>query len=511
MSEAPAKTQKALQILPVAGFTVAAGLAWTYALIVLFMDETVLGIEIRHRYLALAILVGFGCFCWLASTAARNHRVSLPTLNSITLATVASLCALIAADTAYKVYLNASSSPSNDLYLSAKRIMDPNIWVGELHPRDYFPTESNWHIFKPNTSISGTHYGWTYMPEMLKSPVLSKSVLERHHVSFSIDRHGFRETSDLHQARIFALGDSFTFGWGLDQADSWPKLLEKGLGQPVYNLGTHDASPKQEVELLGYLLKSQPDHVTIHELFWMIYEGNDLEDGYESLVVRKGATEDFLAGTILEPIASLPRTIKHQSIIHNLQTGRSVVRAIGRNAAAYDPFEVDGVKLVTPLYHSPKFGYRLFVPRHLKIVAESASYVQTHPNRPALDQAFADMAALAQKHRFHVTVLIMPTAERLYAPYFEHFPAISEQPHFIRYIEALSNRMGFETMSFETLMKPYSEKELLYFRDDDHLNRRGSEVVVEILMEHIRLRSMTSHVLPVGIEQPNRSVYPFYR
>jgi hypothetical protein len=78
----------------------------------------------------------------------------------------------------------------------------------------------------------------------------------------------------------------------------------------------------------------------------------------------------------------------------------------------------------------------------------------------------------------------VPTAERLYASYFEHFPDVTEKPHFIHYVEDLSRQVGFEVINFEALLKPYAEKELLYFHDDDHLNRRGSEVIAQIILEH---------------------------
>jgi hypothetical protein len=492
------KTQEARIKQSVLAVTVTVGLAWVYCLIVLFMYETVLGYEILHRYLAIGVILGFCLTYWLARRAARRNLTSLSTLNSISLTTAFSLCTLLAADTAYNIYLNIGSVQSDSMTLSERRLHDPNIWVGELHPRDYFPTESNWHIFKPNITITGTHYGWAYTPDMLKSPTLSKSVLERHHVSFSIDRYGFRETSALEEARIFVLGDSFTYGWGLDQEQTWPELIEKSLEQPVYNLGTHDASPKQEVMMLDYLLREQVTRVEIHELFWMIYEGNDLEFGYGPLVTRKNSIRDLAAGTILESIWSIPGTIKNQSIIHNLRSGRSAFHGLSRSVPTFDPFEIDGVKLATPLYHSAQFGYRFFVPHHLDILNKPASYVQNHPNRPALDRAFSDMAALARKHHFNVTVLIVPTAERLYASYFEHFPDVTEKPHFIHYVEDLSRQVGLKVINLEALMKPYAEKELLYFRDDDHLNRRGSEVIAQIILEH-RTRGLA---VPNALQTP---------
>ena len=50
------------------------------------------------------------------------------------------------------------------------------------------------------------------------------------------DATGFRLPS-APNAEIFALGDSCTFGWGVEDTEAWPARLSEILGQPVQNLG----------------------------------------------------------------------------------------------------------------------------------------------------------------------------------------------------------------------------------------------------------------------------------
>ena len=57
---------------------------------------------------------------------------------------------------------------------------------------------------------------------MLRSPTLVDSVLDRRQVSIHINELGFRETGPLGSCKIFALGHSFTFGWGVSDGDAGP-------------------------------------------------------------------------------------------------------------------------------------------------------------------------------------------------------------------------------------------------------------------------------------------------
>jgi hypothetical protein len=63
------------------------------------------------------------------------------------------------------------------------------------------------------------------------------------------NRFGFRgEEADIVSGQIVAIGDSFTFGWGLNLEDTWPYKLERRLSSnssstKVYNLGQPGAAP----------------------------------------------------------------------------------------------------------------------------------------------------------------------------------------------------------------------------------------------------------------------------
>jgi lysophospholipase L1-like esterase len=280
------------------------------------------------------------------------------------------------------------------------------------------------------------------------------------------------------------LGDSFTFGWGVNEQEGWPGLLESQLGLQIYNLGIHDASPRQELEVLKHVLQENGDQVRIRKLLWMIYEGNDLEDDYTEEVRRDdGPVKTPLTkGTLIAAMNNLVRTIQSQSVINRLRRGQVNWNKWSQGSSA-SPNSVDGVELVHPLYYSEQLGPRLFYQYYVDLAGKSASYVNTHWNHEAVGAVIREMRVLADQHKFDVVVIAAPSAARLHGPYFENFPKISTRPHFLDFFLELSEKAGFETVNLYELMRPYAGVELLYFRDDDHFNHRGNELAAELIQQ----------------------------
>jgi hypothetical protein len=173
-------------------------------------------------------------------------------------------------------------------------------------------------------------------------------------------------------------------------------------------------------------------------------------------------------------------TIKRQSIIHKLRHGQ-ITWKTSRDGGISDPYTVDGVSLVYPLYHSQQLGPRLFSSYYIDLAGKSADYVEDHWYRAALESVFADMKSLADEFDFEVAVITAPSAARLHGPYFDNFPEISERPHFLDFVIELSEAVGFSTVDLYELLQRYAANELMYFRDDDHFNHRGNALAAELI------------------------------
>lgn len=97
----------------------------------------------------------------------------------------------------------------------------------------------------------------------------------------TIDLLGFRTngitaTAEAALFRILALGDSFTFGYGVADGETWPAMLERRLGQKfrVINAGTTSYSVFHELDLLKEKGVGMKPRLVIHGLYWNDYMMN---------------------------------------------------------------------------------------------------------------------------------------------------------------------------------------------------------------------------------------------
>jgi len=96
-----------------------------------------------------------------------------------------------------------------------------------------------------------------------------------------VDENGFRATPGRDRAQpdaiVFALGDSFTFGMGVDDEETWPAILQQWLDTRhshvrVINGGTISYGVFQEMNLLQEHAPDIHPDVVIHALYWNDYQ-----------------------------------------------------------------------------------------------------------------------------------------------------------------------------------------------------------------------------------------------
>jgi hypothetical protein len=450
---------------------------WAYASVVLLFQERIAGVAVG--FAVLAVVFATGCVLIAALTRARFVRRLVPPsrMLDVGLLLLLVVIALPAFDLVLAMRHNRARAAAQAAVASDVRQRDGHLWHGELFPRLYFPPGEGIMLYKPDVRLSGETFGEAYSTAMLASRTMADSVLERRRLSYFIGPHGLRELEALAASRIFALGDSFVFGYATDEGKTWPDVLGAALGEPVFNLGVSSTGPRAHLELLKFMLKTYGDSMHVRHLLWMIFEGNDLENSYGPLEPDAAPGPSLFDGTVVEALLSLPARLKQQSVLQRWRRGEL---ALATRSEPFGQFRIDGVALTTPLFHSPRWGYRIFYRADIDAAISSREYLLSHPNRPLLDQTFREMQALSRQSGFKVTVILAPSDARLYGPAFDGFPAVSG-PHFIDYVAKLAGDLGFTVVNLLPLLEPFAQKELLYYRDDHHWNVRGNSVVAGLI------------------------------
>ena len=90
------------------------------------------------------------------------------------------------------------------------------------------------------------------------------------------DREGFRNLDVPGKANIVALGDSQTYGTGVESKDTWPRQLESMTGKIVYSMAYGGYGPTHSLVLWDKAIAFSP--TIIIEAF---YAGNDLFDSFD--------------------------------------------------------------------------------------------------------------------------------------------------------------------------------------------------------------------------------------
>lgn len=110
-----------------------------------------------------------------------------------------------------------------------------------------------------------------------------------------------RQSSGWGSPCILCIGDSFTFGWGVSDSETWPSKLEaylkkNGIQIQVYNCGQPGTTTTEYKEILRRVVPVlHPDLVLVGVL-----QGDDLADIYQArFIQKKSRAADFFFGNII--------------------------------------------------------------------------------------------------------------------------------------------------------------------------------------------------------------------
>jgi hypothetical protein len=117
-----------------------------------------------------------------------------------------------------------------------------------------------------------------------------------------IDDEGFRNPSGMGQVDVVAIGDSHTYGWNVESDESWPALLSRHTGRPVYNYGMGGYGALHYRALFDRALEKSPSAIVLG-----LYAANDFADVCSAAELDHWQTELAKLELGLESCAELRR------------------------------------------------------------------------------------------------------------------------------------------------------------------------------------------------------------
>lgn len=280
--------------------------------------------------------------------------------------------------------------------------------------------------------------------------------------SYTTDRDGFRNAeSSPDQAQIVAVGDSWTFGFGVDDSVAWPRLLADSLRpMRVRNLGLIGSGPEQYTRILERF--GLPLHPAV--ILYGVFPGNDLDDqeAFERWM-RDGRPGNFAEWRTYGPSGRPPPLWQRSYLGVAIEEGWKY---------RHERFAGSTIRL-------PDGSPLQLAPARLQPKAE-----RSHRGDPAFDGVLAAVArarALATQAGARLVVLVFPTKEEVYLPLRgETAPALTS-----RWVPAL-RELGVECLDLTDTMRAHAGGAPLYFEVDGHVNTVGNRVIAQALQGYLQ-------------------------
>jgi lysophospholipase L1-like esterase len=284
--------------------------------------------------------------------------------------------------------------------------------------------------------------------------------------AYHTDGHGFRNPWPWPaQAEIVTLGDSLTFGYGVDDTEAWPELLAQALPRlRVINLGLIGASPEQYVRVYETFGRSlRPKLVVVG-----LYVGNDFSDAeLFHRWVRAGAPGNYLVWRSFDRDGAVEGFLRRHSYLAHL---------LLRARAVYQSWMISEPRL---LVLGPNVRVQL-QPSLITRLTRSAA-----PDRPAFPlvvQALTRLQALAMAQGTQVLVVFQPTKEQVYLPLLGEAVRDPSAP-----LRAVLEAQGLPCFDLYPAFRRHAEaREQLFFEADSHPNQQGYRLIAQEVLAHLR-------------------------
>jgi hypothetical protein len=268
-------------------------------------------------------------------------------------------------------------------------------------------------------------------------------------VEVVFNRHGLRDVHDIADGRledIYVVGDSFAFGWGVEQNERFSSILEKLTGRRVYNISTTENLDGYE-RLLAY---SAGQGAKLRDVVMAINMIDDVQD-YDALpqITTKPSTK----------LAAEPREAVSLQTVKQFLLTNSALYFLGTSA-------IGSIDILRRLL------VRLGFIKTLNVVAGGI------PGRDAISSTAARIWALSKK--YNLTVLMIPSrglwvGDRRKATADAHEEFAKEL-----------RRRGLDPVDMRPVMEATGNPMQFHFRHDGHWRPQGHALAAAELVRRLK-------------------------
>lgn len=296
----------------------------------------------------------------------------------------------------------------------------------------------------------------------------------------TIDERGFRKNSLEASNRrrvVFALGDSFTFGMGVPNEETWPARLEKRLSERmgqavgVVNGGTISYGVFQELDLFRSVGLSTQPAVVVHGLYWNDFMNPEPPPPGSPGVVRPDGylSWDQPADSRNPARRAVSWVVSHSALLFSIQQAARQISQSGLEKGRF-------VRRGGPIYAE---AYDAFLEHGL-----------TAEEWKPIDSFYREMKALASQHRFTLFVVILPVNDIIK----RSRPGLHAYP-----IEARRRltELGVPYLDAFTLWETAGLNESLFLPQgpDAHLSPEGLRVIAHAIADELLARPQIAAAL----------------
>ncbi len=291
-------------------------------------------------------------------------------------------------------------------------------------------------------------------------------------VTFKTDFQGFRNDTDIREADIIFIGDSYTEAGNIDTDKGFVQLVGQRLQRSVRNLGRAVYAPPHELVVLSkYGLPCKPKLVV-----WQIAEANDLNESAMYEGWRQSGRPYFES-------TGAGRTTPAEAWQRRSPTMRLVSMLRKPN-----PYPVTGT-------FSSKDGQRYPI-RFFAALPGRAQTPRGHPGTPVMSRALDDGIQTLTEAGIPCIFLLIPTKHHVMADAVElaehtrrnmdSYQPIPEQERMAAQLTMYFELKGTTFIDATQALKTAADEgELVYIPFDTHLNERGHKIVADLLVKSI--------------------------